>query len=221
VTQRRPPAFASVVLDVDSTVSGVEGIDWLAARRGPTVASRIAALTDRVMRGDLPLEAVYGARLAEIRPSRADVEALSGVYVEKIAPDCQRAVAALRRAGVRVVLVSGGIRNAMVALAEQLGVDGSEINAVDVRFDSAGDYAGYDERSPLATATGKRIVIEALALPRPSVMVGDGATDLAARGAVDQFAAFTGFVARAPVVRVADIVLKSFAELQMMVLEGE
>ena len=33
------PAFASVVLDVDSTVSGVEGIEWLASRRAPDVAA--------------------------------------------------------------------------------------------------------------------------------------------------------------------------------------
>ena len=42
--------FASVVLDVDSTLCGIEGIDFLAARRGPDVGERIAELTDRAMR---------------------------------------------------------------------------------------------------------------------------------------------------------------------------
>ena len=36
--------FASVVLDVDSTLCGVEGIDWLAARRGAEAGALIAKL---------------------------------------------------------------------------------------------------------------------------------------------------------------------------------
>jgi phosphoglycolate phosphatase-like HAD superfamily hydrolase len=51
-------------------------------------------------------------------------------------------------------------------------------------------------------------------------MVGDGATDLATRGAVDSFAAFTGFVSRDAVVRQADFVISSFAELAEYVLSA-
>jgi hypothetical protein len=43
--------------------------------------------------------------------------------------------------------------------------------------------------------------------------VGDGATDLAVRPAVDAFAAFTGFVRRDAVVRAADFELSTFDEL--------
>ena len=56
--------FASVVLDVDSTLCGVEGIDWLAQRRGGDVARRVRELTDRAMNGEIPLDSVYGERLA-------------------------------------------------------------------------------------------------------------------------------------------------------------
>jgi hypothetical protein len=48
--------------------------------------------------------------------------------------------------------------------------------------------------------------------------VGDGATDAAMRGAVDAFAAFTGFVSRATVVAAADAVVSSFASLTELVL---
>ena len=41
--------YRSLVLDVDSTVAGIEGIDWLAARRGPDVARQISALTHGAM----------------------------------------------------------------------------------------------------------------------------------------------------------------------------
>src|SRR5438105_4198390 len=98
------PAFATVVLDVDSTISGVEGIDWLAHRRGDEVARSVASLTDEAMRGAIPLESVYGARLAAIRPSQADVDALSHIYVERMAPGCAATVARLRTAGVQIVM---------------------------------------------------------------------------------------------------------------------
>jgi phosphoserine phosphatase len=213
------PRFASVVLDVDSTVSGIEGIDWLAARRGKDVAARMAALTDRAMRGELPLEAIYGLRLETIRPTRADVDALSRAYIDAIAPGCRECIDTLRRHGVAVVLVSGGLRNAIEPLARHLEFDDLQLHAVDIRFGERGAYAGFDERSPLTTATGKATVIASLGLARPRMMVGDGATDLATRDAVDLFAAFTGFVTRDTVVRAADRTIANFAELLSITCE--
>ena len=55
--------FNSIVLDVDSTLAGIEGIDWLAALRGPAAEARSAELTDKAMQGLIPLEAIYGQRL--------------------------------------------------------------------------------------------------------------------------------------------------------------
>src|SRR3569623_1791735 len=53
------PRFGTVVLDVDSTISGIEGIDWLARRRGEIIAHKGASRTDAAMRGEIPLESVY------------------------------------------------------------------------------------------------------------------------------------------------------------------
>jgi len=212
------PAFGTVVLDVDSTVSGIEGVDWLAERRGPDVARRVANLTAQAMRGEIPLEQVYGNRLAQIRPRREDVDALARAYVEAIAPDAVSTVYNLRRAGVQVLLLSGGLRNALLRLALELDLDLGDVHAVDVRFDAMGAYIGFDEKSPLSRTTGKSTVLSGISTARPVLMVGDGVTDLAARSVVDKFAAYTGFVAREPVVRQADVVLKSFTELETLVL---
>ncbi|MDB4875045.1 MAG: hypothetical protein JWM41_1491 [Gemmatimonadetes bacterium] len=214
----RPPAFATVVLDVDSTVSGIEGIDWIAERRGPEMGRRSAELTDRAMRGELPLEQVYGARLAQIRPGRDDLEALARAYIDRIAPDCVETVAKLRRSGAQIVLVSGGLRNAILPLTEHLGLGASDLHAVHIELDASGAYAGFDEASPLSTSGGKSVVITSLSAARPILMVGDGITDLAAKSVVDRFAAFTGFVRRESVVREADLEIASFAELTAFVL---
>ena len=210
--------FASVVIDVDSTLAGIEGIDWLAQRRGPDVAAEVAALTDRAMKGEIALDAVYGERLARIRPTRDEVGMLAAAYRDAIAPDAVDVLAALRLAGVRIVLVSGGLREAIQPLALHLGCTDDALHAVRVRFDESGAYAGFDEASPLATQAGKAEVVRSLALPSPALAVGDGATDLAMRPAVDAFAAYVGFVRRPPVVAAADFEIDSFTRLRALVL---
>jgi phosphoserine phosphatase len=207
--------FNSVVLDVDSTLCGVEGIDWLAQRRGGDVAARVRALTDRAMNGEIALDAVYAERLAIIKPAREDIDALTQVYRQTIAEGAARTIAKLRGAGIAVVLVSGGIRQAIAPLARELGVS---VEAVELRFRPDGGYSDFDRMSPLATQQGKHDVIRRLALARPIVAVGDGSTDLAMKPAVDRFVAYTGFARRPPVVGEADAEVASYAELEQLVL---
>ena len=210
--------FRSLVLDVDSTVSGIEGIDWLAARRGDLVSRRVSDLTQRAMLGNIPLEQVYGTRLAEIRPRREEVDALARAYVDAIAPGAAETIARVRRSGVQVVLVSGGLRHALLRLALSLGLGPADVYAVAVRFDALGAYIGYDTTSPLTTADGKRQVVAGLGLDGPIIAAGDGATDLAMRDVVDCFVAYTGFFTRPNVVERADAVASSFADLERVVL---
>lgn len=210
------PRFRSVVLDVDSTLSGIEGIDWLAARRGIEVAARVALQTERAMTGELALETVYRERLEAVRPDARDIEALGEAYVANIAPGAREAVQAWRARGIRVEMVSGGIKAALLPLASHLGLDAATVNAVDVYHDADGAYSGY-ATSPLSVATGKRDVVAALRLPSPILAVGDGSTDLEMKEVVDSFAAFTGFVTRGHVIANADLVVATFAELRDIV----
>jgi phosphoserine phosphatase len=210
--------YASVVLDVDSTLCGIEGIDWLAARRGPEAGRRIAELTDRAMSGDLALDDVYGERLGAVRPTRGDLDALAAAYEAALAPGAAEAIARMRAAGRRIVLVSGGIRNAILPVARRLGIGDTDVHAVNVLVDGDGEYETYDAHSPMTTAEGKRSVVAALGLPRRLAAVGDGATDLAIRPVADAFFAFTGYVRRETVVAGADAVVESFDQLVELVL---
>ena len=210
--------FASIVLDVDSTLSGVEGIDWLAARRDGGLGAKVAALTERAMRGEVPLSSVYGERLTMINPSRNDVEALAEMYQSMLAPGAAQAVRRLHQAGRRLVVVSGGIRQAILPLTTSLGIADGEVHAVTLAFTPEGRYAGHDSASPLTTSDGKRTLVEQLALPKRVLAVGDGATDLAMKPAVDVFAAYTGFVARAAVVAGAGAVVENFDQILELAL---
>ena len=215
------PAYASVVIDVDSTLCGVEGIDFLAERRGPEVTAQIVALTDKAMKGEIPLEAIYGHRLTTILPTRADIAALAVEYERTLAPGAAEAIRAMRAAGARLVLVSGGIRDAIAPVARTLGFDDADLHAVSLRFDDAGNYLDFDRSSPLTTQPGKPVLVRALMedgrLPRPVLAVGDGATDAKLVGVVNRFLAFTGFARRVNVVSVADGEVASFAELAQIV----
>lgn len=216
------PRFASVFLDVDSTLCGVEGIDWLAQRRGPDVAAQVADATDRAMRGELALDAVYGERMALVKPTRDELAALTRAYADALAPDAAEAIDFLRHVGVRVALVSGGLRQAILPLARELGFAFEDVHAVDVVFDGGGGYYSYDAGSPLATQRGKHAVVtaaRAAGLPGPMLAVGDGATDVAMGEACGTLAAYTGFVRRDAVVRAAQHEVASFEALVALIME--
>ncbi len=214
--------FSSVVLDVDSTLCGIEGIDFLAARRSAEVGAQIARVTERAMEGELALEEIYGGRLGLIRPTVEDLHALRDAYAASLAPGAAETIGALRSASVRLALVSGGIWQAIQPLARELGFDDAELNAVALHFDREGRYESYDLGSPLATQTGKAEVVGTLLaegrLPRPLLAVGDGSTDVAMRDVADAFAAFTYFARRDAVVARADLEIASFAQLARVVL---
>ncbi len=200
-----PDGFATVVFDCDSTLAGIEGIDELAGDR----IAEVRALTDAAMRGDVPLEEVYGRRLEIIRPTREQIDALGRLYVERLVEDAADTVAALLWLGKDVRVISGGLLPPVAALARELGVPLQGVAAVDLSFDADGDYTGFDEASPLARSGGKAEVVRGWAVGRPALMVGDGATDLEARPEVDAFAAYMGVAYREQVADGADIVLLS------------
>jgi phosphoserine phosphatase len=196
--------FASVVFDCDSTLVAVEGINELS---GPFRAE-IQALTDAAMDGGVPLDQAFGRRLAIIRPTQAQVEQVGMMYVRTLMPHARETVAALRWLGKTVRIVSGGLRPAVCAVARELGLSDEEVIAVGIHFDAAGEYAGFEDTSPLTRNGGKTEVIAAWGLPRPSLLVGDGITDREARPAVDAFAAYTAIVERPAAVDGADFVLR-------------
>lgn len=217
--------YASVVLDVDSTLTRIEGIEWLAERRGPSVARAVADMTQRAMEGTIPLDSVYGARLALVQPARSDVQALGEAYSAGVVAGARLAIGEMQAAGIRVVAVSGGVREAVAQFAISLGIADRDVYAVSLQFTSEGAYAGFDETSPLARRGGKPIVVRGLRLGRPIIGVGDGGTDAELKTtpggdapAVDAFAAFVGVASRPAVVAVADFVVHNMAELPALVL---
>ena len=182
-------------------------------------AAKIADATTRAMQGEVPLEAVYGSRLELVNPTITEVDDLAAAYIASIAPGAREAIAEWREADVQIALVSGGIRNAILPVADELRIERSAVHAVDLMFDAVGNYVGFDRASPLTTAMGKRDVLLSIRARQPILAVGDGRTDLAMRDTANAFAAFTGVVARNSVTDHADYVVSSFDDLTRIILE--
>ncbi len=215
------PRFRSVAIDIDSTLSAIEGIDWLGAQRGEEIRAQVAESTDRAMRGEIPIASVFGSRLGLVSPTREEIARLANEYIARVQAGAKESLATLTNSGVRIILVSAGLYEAVLPLSRYLGVPDSDVHAVHIRFTNDGAYAGFDEDSPVTRNGGKAVVVRSLALEHPILGVGDGISDLEMKTAnppaIDAFAAYTGVVTRNEVVSRADYVIQNFDELTALV----
>jgi phosphoserine phosphatase len=192
-----PTPFASVWFDCDSTLSAIEGVDELGHARDPDTLREVADLTHRAMSGEIPLAYAYGARLARLAPTRDECADLGTRYVETLVPDVRRVLDALRWLGKEVGVVSGGLLPPVAFLADHLGIPGTHVFAVPIRFADDGSYQGFDGNCPLTRNGGKVEVLgDRPAGEHPLAFVGDGVTDLEAASVVERFIGFGGVVRR-------------------------
>ena len=194
-------SFDVICFDCDSTLSKIEGVDELAKRVG--LGDELAQLTDSAMNGDVPLEAIYAKRLNLIKPSRADIEWLSKLYISELVDGVEVVFRQLAQHNKSVHIISGGLLPAILPLAKILNVPQSHIHAVDIYFDNNGQYLGYDIASPLTKNGGKAVMIESLK-SHNVVMIGDGQTDLEAQKVGAKVIGFGGVISRDTVRNKAD-----------------
>jgi phosphoserine phosphatase len=203
-----------VLFDCDSTLSAIEGIDELARVRGPQVFAEVEAMTTAAMEGKIAVEDVFARRLAIIKPRREDVAAVGRLYVERIEPTALATIERLKATGWTPLILSGGFRQIIEPLAAHLGI--ARVEAVDLFFDGAGNYTGFDEHFPSTRSGGKPVRITELKrelAPARIVMVGDGVSDLEAKPVVDLFVGFGRYTERAKVKAEAHAFIHSLTEL--------
>ena len=216
--QTRWTSFDLIFFDCDSTLSSIEGIDELARFKGKEW--RVGVLTQKAMDGDLDLQEVYGKRLQAIRPTRGQLKAIEERYWETLVPDAREVIAALQFLGKQVFIISGGLAEPVRGFGARLGVAATNIRAVELEYNQlSGDWWRYYEpqtnttqtyldynEGPLTVSSGKPAIVRELAAGKHGrkMMIGDGASDLAARPEVDLFVGFGGVVSRQKVRDQAD-----------------
>ncbi len=202
-------------IDCDSTLSAIEGVDELARARGPEIHRKVAEMTKAAMDGGVPLGEVFANRLDLIRPDRGLCDQVAELYISRMVPGADRLAADLRRAGWTPVILSGGFQQIIEPFARHLGIE--HVEAVPLRFDDEGNYAGYDASHPASQNMGKCRVIrdwQAATLPHASVMMGDGASDLETRECVAAFICYSGVADRPGISDAADLVIEDMNNMR-------
>ncbi len=200
-------SFDIICFDCDSTLSTIEGIDELAKRAG--CGEEMARLTDLAMNGEVALESVYAQRLDLIKPNKAAIEWLADLYIEKMVTGVEQVFKSLQAEGRQIHIISGGLKAAILPLAKKLNIGAECVHAVEVLFDEQGEYAEFNQQSPLARNGGKAEICKKL---NPELlriaMIGDGNTDMEAKQAGAFCIGFGGVVSREQVKSQADIFIE-------------
>jgi len=203
-----------LLFDCDSTLSAIEGIDELGRLRGPEVFKAVEDMTTQAMDGSTPMESIFAKRLDMIKPTLKELESIGQKYIQQVEPTAVDTIKKLKAAGWTVIIVSGGFTQAIRPLAQYLGIE--RVEAVELRFNADGSYAGYVESCPTAKSKGKNVV--ALKLrdefkAYQTILVGDGASDLEVKGDVDKMIGFGRYTARPKVKAGADAFITSLDQL--------
>ncbi len=167
-----------LVADMDSTIIQQECIDEMADMLG--LKARIAAITERAMRGELEFEAALTERLA-LLAGLSEGE-LQRVFDERVTlmPGARTLIATMRANGAFAALVSGGFTFFTSRVADAVGFDVNRANTLEVvEGKLTGRVVGpiLGREAKLASLKEFR---DARGLAADETMaVGDGANDLA------------------------------------------
>jgi len=167
-----------LVADMESTIIQQECLDELADYAG--VREKIAAITERAMRGELDFEAALKQRVGLLKG--LDAKVLEEIYALRIAlmPGAQGLISTMKAHGATCALVSGGFSFFTERIAARLGFDMHQANRLDI---AAGSIAGT-VGEPILGREAKLAALQRLTCEQGlsaalTMAVGDGANDLA------------------------------------------
>jgi phosphoserine phosphatase len=166
-----------LAMDMDSTLITIECIDELGDLAG--CKTEIAAITAQAMRGELDYPRSLRQRVGLLKGLQED--ALMRVYDERLrlTPGAEDLLAACKKHGVKLLLVSGGFTFFTERLKERLGIDYTISNRLELEGGRLtggllGDIVDADAKAAKFAA-----VVKELGTAREqTVAIGDGANDL-------------------------------------------
>lgn len=164
------------VFDMDSTLIQAEVIDELAKAAG--IGERVAAITERAMRGEIDFRASFTERMALLQGLSAEVLEDIGAGL-RLTEGAERLFAELKRLGYKTAILSGGFTYFARQVQARLGIDyvyANELEIVD------GKLTGRAVE-PIIDAQRKADLLQELASREgltleQTIAVGDGANDL-------------------------------------------
>lgn len=175
---RKLSDFRLVAMDMDSTLITIECIDEIADFCG--LKAEVSAITEAAMRGEITdFNESLRRRVALLKGLDAGV--LDRVYAERLrlSPGAERMLDAVRAAGLRTLLVSGGFVHFTGQLQSRLGLDFTRANTLEI---VDGKLTGRVVGEIVNAEVKARTVLETCeaigARPDQAIVMGDGSNDL-------------------------------------------
>ena len=178
--------FGLIAFDMDSTLINIECVDEIADAAGRK--AEVAAITEAAMRGEITdYKESLRRRVALLEG--VPVEAMQQVYDQRLQlnPGAADLVAACKKAGLKVLLVSGGFTFFTDRIRDRLGIDWTRSNVLEVQdgvltgrmVDQPwGDICDGEEKRKTLLETCAKLGIS----PKQAIAMGDGANDLPMMG---------------------------------------
>ncbi|QFG23309.1 phosphoserine phosphatase SerB [Actinomadura sp. WMMB 499] len=165
-----------IVMDVDSTLIQGEVIELLAEHAG--CLAEVAKVTEAAMRGELDFEGSLRERVALL--AGLDASAIDDVRDRlELAAGARTMVRTLKRLDYEFAIVSGGFTQVTDALVDDLGIDYSAANTLEIENGKlTGRVVGTVIDRPGKAAALERFAREAGVPIAQTVAIGDGANDL-------------------------------------------
>ena len=169
--------FGLLVMDMDSTLISIECIDEIADMY--QLKPQVAEITEAAMRGEIDFAESLRRRVALLEG--LEESALQRVYDERLQlnPGAEAMLAALKKHGIRTLLVSGGFVYFTERLKQRLGLDFAHANTLEIVDGKlTGKVLGH-----ILDAQGKaewlvHVRNELELRPEQVIAMGDGANDL-------------------------------------------
>jgi phosphoserine phosphatase len=169
--------FKLVAMDMDSTLITIECIDEIADMQG--LKKQVSDITEAAMRGELDFSESLKRRVALLEG--LDASALERVYEERLrlSPGAEQMLQAVRKAGLKTLLVSGGFTYFTDRLKTRLGLDYTHANELEIADGRlTGRVVGGIVDAEEKKRTVERVCAELGIEPSQAIVMGDGANDL-------------------------------------------
>ncbi len=165
-----------VVFDMDSTLIDAEVIDELAKAAG--VGEKVAAITERAMRGELDFQTSFRERMALLKGLPESTLAQIAETL-RLTEGAETLISQLRRLGYKTAILSGGFTYFAERLQKRLGIDYVYANTLPIKD---GVVTG-EVQLPIVDGQRKADLLRELAQREgisleQTIAVGDGANDL-------------------------------------------
>lgn len=209
-----------LIIDFDSTINKLEGLDELAKiidhKNGNTqVSEKIKEITDLGMQGEISFTESLNRRMELLNFDQKDLEQLITHLKQNFTDSFINNISKLEEMRDDLIIISGGFKDFIVPCLSEFKFKTENIYANEFIFNKTGVCSGINNQNLLAKDLGKYNIVKSLNLEGELYIIGDGYTDYQIKelGAADKFIAFTENVARENIIRHADYVAKNFGEV--------